>query len=79
MQDAKTPASDVGVHNTNHDLQRQDSKDEMTGKSDPNQVSDLDDDRYEAGIRMRDLTESEVHQFPGLKRERWWYVQLCKS
>jgi hypothetical protein len=44
----------------------------LSGKPDLDKSSDLEEDDYEAGIRMRDLTESEVHQFPGLKRERWW-------
>lgn len=33
---------------------------------------DEDEDKYEAGTRLRDLKESEVHQYPALKRERWW-------
>jgi hypothetical protein len=27
---------------------------------------------YDGGIKLRDLSGSEVQQFPGLKREHWW-------
>ena len=33
---------------------------------------DEDKDVYASGIKMRDLGDNEVHQFPGLKREQWW-------
>ena len=35
-------------------------------------IPDEDKDVYASGIKMRDLGDDEVHQFPGLKRERWW-------
>jgi hypothetical protein len=38
----------------------------------PGDMKDDDEDEYTSGIKMRDLTDSEVHQFPGLKREHWW-------
>lgn len=27
---------------------------------------------YTSGIKMRDLGDVEVHQFPGLRRMHWW-------
>jgi hypothetical protein len=43
-----------------------------TAKTLDDGVLDEDRDVYASGIKMRDLGEDEVHQFPGLKRERWW-------
>jgi hypothetical protein len=40
------------------------------GKSSDRQ--DIPDDLYEAGIPLKDLSDDQVHQFPGLKREKWW-------
>ena len=50
------------------------------GLSDVDTTKTLDDDgtldegkdAYASGIKMRDLGDNEVHQFPGLKREQWW-------
>ena len=43
-----------------------------TAKTLDDGMPDEDKDVYASGIKMRDLGEDEVHQFPGLKRERWW-------
>ena len=34
--------------------------------------AELQDELYDAGIPLRGLSEHEAHQFPGIKRERWW-------
>lgn len=37
--------------------------------------SSEDDEKTVIGEnRFRDLSGSEVHDFPGIKREHWWYV-----
>lgn len=38
--------------------------------ADPQQSSV--DELYKTGIPLRDLSGSEVHQFPGIRREHWW-------
>ena len=43
-----------------------------TAKTLDDGIPDEDKDAYASGIKMRDLGDDEVHQFPGLKRERWW-------
>jgi hypothetical protein len=43
-----------------------------TAKTLDDGMPDEDKDVYASGIKMRDLGEDEVHQFPGLKREHWW-------
>ena len=53
----------------------------------PNNIeedSDDDDDgaedkAYVGGIKLRDLSGSEVQQFPGLKREKWWSAELLRK
>lgn len=35
-------------------------------------------DDYTPGIKLRDLGEEDVNQFPGLKRQHWWRVD-CSS
>ncbi len=35
---------------------------------------DEEDDNHVGGIKLRDLSGSEVQQFPGIKREKWWSV-----
>lgn len=40
---------------------------------------DVDDDddlgkNFETGTKLRDLSGSETQQFPGVKREHWWYA-----
>lgn len=52
------------------DRQRTSHKTTVTDEDDLD--SSQDGDKYQAGIKLRDLTDSEVHQFPGLKREHWW-------
>lgn len=41
-------------------------------------ISDEDDDDlgkdFEGGTKLRDLSGSEATQFPGIKREHWWWV-----
>ena len=46
------------------------SKVNSKGISSP--LAETDDELYEAGIPLKDLSNDEIHQFPGLKRERWW-------
>ncbi|ORY27673.1 P-loop containing nucleoside triphosphate hydrolase protein [Naematelia encephala] len=36
--------------------------------------SDDEEDTYKDGLKLRDLSGSEVHDFPGLKREKWWQL-----
>lgn len=44
-----------------------------TRKSLDDDMADEDKDVFtSSGIKMRDLGDVEVHQFPGLKREHWW-------
>lgn len=38
------------------------------------EAKDLEAELYEPGIPMKDLSEVEVLQFPGLKQEHWWSV-----
>lgn len=35
-------------------------------------VADPTEDPYQSGVPLRNLSQSEIHQFPGLKREHWW-------
>lgn len=33
-----------------------------------------EDQTYVGGVQLRDLSGSQVEQFPGIKREKWWSV-----
>lgn len=46
--------------------------DKAHDRGEPGSREVLQDELYEAGIPLRDLSEHESHQFPGIKRERWW-------
>lgn len=41
------------------------------------EVDDEEQDKVQVDVvgtdrKLRDLSDSEVHQFPGLTRDRWW-------
>jgi hypothetical protein len=62
---------------------------EVTSKEDgvdSSSNAESEDDReenkgegYDGELKLRDLTGSRVHQFPGLMREHWWYVVLAPA
>jgi hypothetical protein len=43
-------------------------------KVDDEDDDDDEDEEFQGGIKLRDLGQDEVLQFPGIKREKWWYV-----
>lgn len=57
----------------NDSVERAEIKEEDDGKV-PAVEFDTEEDLYQTGVPLRDLSQQEVHQFPGLKREHWWYV-----
>ena len=44
-----------------------------------NDEEEEEDQAYVGGIKLRDLSGSEVQQFPGLKREKWWSADLPRN
>jgi hypothetical protein len=60
MQTSMEKGRDIGIPRLADDEVDEEEQDKV-------QVDVVGTDR-----KLRDLSDSEVHQFPGLTRERWW-------